>query len=40
MCVSACSTWTSSDDVDFGREPVEPEVIAERWPEIEGVVQS
>ena len=32
--------WTSSDDVDFGREPVEPEVIAERWPEIEGVVQS
>jgi NAD(P)-dependent dehydrogenase (short-subunit alcohol dehydrogenase family) len=32
--------WASSDDVDFGREPVEPEVIAERWPEIEGVVRS
>jgi NAD(P)-dependent dehydrogenase (short-subunit alcohol dehydrogenase family) len=29
--------WTSSRDVDFGREPVEPEVIAERWAEIEGV---
>jgi NAD(P)-dependent dehydrogenase (short-subunit alcohol dehydrogenase family) len=28
--------WTSSPDVDFGREPVEPEAIAERWPEIEG----
>jgi NAD(P)-dependent dehydrogenase (short-subunit alcohol dehydrogenase family) len=32
--------WTSSDDVDFGREPAEPEAIAERWPEIEGVVRS
>jgi NAD(P)-dependent dehydrogenase (short-subunit alcohol dehydrogenase family) len=32
--------WTSSDDVDCGREPVEPEVIAERWAEIEGIVQS
>ena len=32
--------WTSSDDVDFGREPVEPEAIAERWAEIEGVVRS
>jgi NAD(P)-dependent dehydrogenase (short-subunit alcohol dehydrogenase family) len=32
--------WTSSDDVDFGREPVEPELIAERWAEIEGVVRS
>jgi NAD(P)-dependent dehydrogenase (short-subunit alcohol dehydrogenase family) len=32
--------WVSSDDVDFGREPVEPEVIAERWAEIEGVVRS
>ncbi len=32
--------WASSDDVDFGREPVEPEVIAERWAEIEGVVRS
>ena len=32
--------WTSSDEVDLGREPVEPEVIAERWHEIEGVVQA
>jgi NAD(P)-dependent dehydrogenase (short-subunit alcohol dehydrogenase family) len=32
--------WASSDDVDFGREPVEPEVIAERWAEIEGAVRS
>ena len=32
--------WVSSDDVDFGREPIEPEVIAERWAEIEGVVRS
>lgn len=32
--------WTSSEEVDFGREPVEPEVIAERWQEIEGVVQA
>jgi NAD(P)-dependent dehydrogenase (short-subunit alcohol dehydrogenase family) len=30
--------WASSDGVDFGREPVEPEVIAERWNEIEGLV--
>src|SRR5919198_631040 len=30
--------WTSSDDVDFGREPAEPEAIAERWAEIEGGV--
>jgi NAD(P)-dependent dehydrogenase (short-subunit alcohol dehydrogenase family) len=32
--------WTSSADVDLGREPVEPEVIAERWDEIEGVVRA
>ena len=32
--------WTSSEEVDFGREPIEPEVIAERWQEIEGVVQA
>jgi NAD(P)-dependent dehydrogenase (short-subunit alcohol dehydrogenase family) len=32
--------WTSSDDVDFGRKPAEPEAIAERWAEIEGVVRS
>jgi NAD(P)-dependent dehydrogenase (short-subunit alcohol dehydrogenase family) len=30
--------WTSSPDVDFGREPVPPEEIAERWAEIEGAV--
>lgn len=32
--------WASSDEVDFGRAPVEPEAIAERWAEIEGVVRS
>lgn len=30
--------WSSSDEVDFGRQPVEPETIAERWAEIEGAV--
>jgi len=30
--------WTSSEGVDFGREPVEPEAIADRWAEIEGGV--
>jgi NAD(P)-dependent dehydrogenase (short-subunit alcohol dehydrogenase family) len=34
------ASWASSDEVDFGREPVEPEVIAERWAEIEGAVRS
>jgi NAD(P)-dependent dehydrogenase (short-subunit alcohol dehydrogenase family) len=29
--------WISSNEVDFGREPVEPEAIAGRWAEIEGV---
>jgi NAD(P)-dependent dehydrogenase (short-subunit alcohol dehydrogenase family) len=32
--------WTSSGDVDFGLDPVDPEAIAERWPEIEGTVQA
>jgi NAD(P)-dependent dehydrogenase (short-subunit alcohol dehydrogenase family) len=32
--------WASSDGVDFGREPVEPETIAERWIEIEGLVSA
>jgi len=32
------ASWTSSPDVDFGREPVDPETIAERWNEIEGLV--
>jgi len=36
----AVAQWTSSDDVDFGREPVEPEAIAERWHEIEGAVRA
>ncbi|MGH3007727.1 MAG: SDR family NAD(P)-dependent oxidoreductase, partial [Gaiellaceae bacterium] len=31
--------WTASEEVDLGREPVEPEVVAERWEEIEGVAQ-
>jgi len=30
--------WASSEDVDFGREPAEPEAIAERWAEIEALV--
>jgi NAD(P)-dependent dehydrogenase (short-subunit alcohol dehydrogenase family) len=30
--------WTSSPDVDFGREPARPEEIADRWAEIEGAV--
>jgi NAD(P)-dependent dehydrogenase (short-subunit alcohol dehydrogenase family) len=30
--------WVSSQEVDFGREPVEPEAIADRWNEIEGAV--
>jgi NAD(P)-dependent dehydrogenase (short-subunit alcohol dehydrogenase family) len=32
--------WTSSPDVDFGRDPVAPEEIAARWDEIEGAVHS
>ncbi|HYZ19622.1 MAG TPA: SDR family NAD(P)-dependent oxidoreductase [Gaiellaceae bacterium] len=32
--------WASSDEVDFGRDPVEPEAIAERWAEIEGVAHA
>jgi NAD(P)-dependent dehydrogenase (short-subunit alcohol dehydrogenase family) len=32
--------WASSDGIDFGREPVEPETIAERWSEIEGLVNA
>jgi NAD(P)-dependent dehydrogenase (short-subunit alcohol dehydrogenase family) len=32
--------WTSSDEVDLGREPVDPESIADRWAEIEGVVRT
>jgi NAD(P)-dependent dehydrogenase (short-subunit alcohol dehydrogenase family) len=35
----AVAAWASSDDVDFGREPTEPELIAERWAEIEGAVK-
>lgn len=32
--------WTSSEEIDLGREPVEPETIAERWAEIEGAVRA
>jgi NAD(P)-dependent dehydrogenase (short-subunit alcohol dehydrogenase family) len=31
--------WTSSAEVDLGRDAVAPELIAERWREIEGVMQ-
>jgi NAD(P)-dependent dehydrogenase (short-subunit alcohol dehydrogenase family) len=30
--------WASSDEVNFGREPVSPETIAARWGQIEGSV--
>lgn len=32
--------WDSSNGIDFGKEPVEPETIAERWSEIEGLVNA
>jgi NAD(P)-dependent dehydrogenase (short-subunit alcohol dehydrogenase family) len=32
--------WASSDGIDFGPEPVQPETIAERWNEIEGMVRA
>jgi NAD(P)-dependent dehydrogenase (short-subunit alcohol dehydrogenase family) len=32
--------WTSTDEVDLGRSPVGPEVVAGRWAEIEGAVRS
>ena len=32
--------WASSDGIDFGQEPVDPETIAERWSEIEGLVKA
>jgi NAD(P)-dependent dehydrogenase (short-subunit alcohol dehydrogenase family) len=32
--------WTSSDEVDLGRQPVAPEAIARRWGEIEGLVET
>ena len=32
--------WVSSDGIDFGQEPVDPETIAERWSEIEGLVNA
>jgi NAD(P)-dependent dehydrogenase (short-subunit alcohol dehydrogenase family) len=28
--------WASGDEIDFGSEPVDPELLAERWPELEG----
>jgi NAD(P)-dependent dehydrogenase (short-subunit alcohol dehydrogenase family) len=32
--------WVSTDEVDFGREPVGPEAIAERWAKIEGMAEA
>jgi NAD(P)-dependent dehydrogenase (short-subunit alcohol dehydrogenase family) len=32
--------WASSEGIDFGKEPVDPETIAERWSEIEGLVNA
>jgi NAD(P)-dependent dehydrogenase (short-subunit alcohol dehydrogenase family) len=32
--------WASSEGIDFGQEPVEPETLAERWSEIEGLVNA
>jgi NAD(P)-dependent dehydrogenase (short-subunit alcohol dehydrogenase family) len=29
--------WTSSPEIDFGRDPVDPETIAQEWPKIEGI---
>ena len=29
--------WTSGPEVDFGRDPVAPEALAERWAELEGI---
>jgi NAD(P)-dependent dehydrogenase (short-subunit alcohol dehydrogenase family) len=34
------ASWVSSEGIDFGRRPVEPEIIAERWPEIERLVHA
>jgi NAD(P)-dependent dehydrogenase (short-subunit alcohol dehydrogenase family) len=36
----AVARWASSEDVNFGTKPVEPELIAARWPEIEGVTRA
>jgi NAD(P)-dependent dehydrogenase (short-subunit alcohol dehydrogenase family) len=32
--------WHAGDEVDFGREPVEPEAIAEHWAELEGAARA
>lgn len=32
--------WVSSEGIDLGRTPVEPETIFERWAEIEGTVNA
>jgi NAD(P)-dependent dehydrogenase (short-subunit alcohol dehydrogenase family) len=32
--------WAATEEVDFGRDPVEPEAIAERWSEVEGMVSA
>jgi len=32
--------WTSSEGIDLGQEPVDPEQVADRWEEIEGVTRA
>lgn len=32
--------WASTEEVDLGREPFEPEAIADRWSQIEGMVDA
>jgi NAD(P)-dependent dehydrogenase (short-subunit alcohol dehydrogenase family) len=32
--------WEETDEIDLGREPVEPELIAKRWANIEGAVNT
>ncbi len=34
------ASWASSEGIDLGRTPVEPELIAERWAEIERLVHA
>jgi NAD(P)-dependent dehydrogenase (short-subunit alcohol dehydrogenase family) len=34
------ASWVSSEGIDFGRRPVEPELIAEHWSDIERLVHA
>jgi NAD(P)-dependent dehydrogenase (short-subunit alcohol dehydrogenase family) len=34
------ASWTSGPELHLGRDPVEPQVIAERWSELEGAVRA